>query len=1322
MEQNYRFKQELGILLFFYLAGCALLSFFLYNSWQEEEKKHFSRDQIILDTGLISSEQTYHLVVENFFRNSLDTMAVQSILREKIDAKIDAKNGAKKEEEASLRRRLYRLLTPAYNKMRKDGLMHLQFYDPDGESFLRFDQPEHHGDLLQSTRPVIAQSIDKCSAVQGFSGGRLQAAAFSYTFPIFSQGSYLGGVEVAVSVQSILVSLLHLDPGRQYSFVLHKESILPHLLTKYPQHYKKTLIHDGYLETGSSSSIEGAGLQSVDTSAINDFLRQSSFAQKSMDKKESFVFNRQVKKEFYTICFRSIADSKGGFIGYLISYARDSFPYENSREYLLWYLVDLALLTLSFFLFARLRIQGKILMSEQENLITINNTLSEGVYVQDISGKIIRVNNAASQILGFTKEEMLGRFAHDLFHFQDENKAEQNCRILQGILTDGGYDGEDYFQTKDRRLLQVRVSCRSIVKKGKATGAVVAFHDVGKRKKMEKQLRESEFVQRTLMESMPVAMVIIDEESKKIEHINSAAETLLDISVAEVVGNVCHKFICPADVNRCPISDLGQVIDSSDRVVLRAGRTPVPVMKTVRKVMINGKSKLLECFIDISARKQAEEAMMQANQAKSDFLANMSHEIRTPMNAILGMTHLTLSTDLTELQRDYLTKSHRAALSLLGILNDILDFSRVESGKMELESIDFDLCDILDNVLYVTEMKVYGKDVELTAGAHGDVPRFLKGDPLRLEQVLINLAGNAAKFTEQGYIKIWVDAVESSADEVKLIFAVQDTGVGMKPEQMDQLFQPFVQADASTSRHFGGTGLGLSISNRLITLMGGVLDVRSEEGVGSTFFFTIPFNLGEQQKLPVDIAGQHILIADSHENTCEVLLGHLTFLGARPVAVHDGNAALQLMNEENFDLLIAAKKMPDMPGRILQQKFAGSVIVIESQGKIRNTSDSLPGKEMILSRPVGYKSLVQLLQLLLKGTSGTDERGKIARFAPAQILLAEDNVVNQQVAQALLEEIGLSVSVVNNGQEALNTLKKRTFDLVFMDIQMPVLDGFEATRQIRLQPQWKDLPIIAMTAYVTEQERAEMISSGMDDHLAKPIEVEKMVTLLKKWLPVTGMEQGLITHQPSATPTPEVINTAAALPRFAGNKELFHKALVSTAATYEGCAAELEKLLEEERLEEAQFFAHTLRGVMGNIGAEHIFLLASELEESLIEKTENNRDAAIERLAAAIKEFVSHVEAMVNQTSKKGDSEQQSCDITPAVLMGDLLEALRLHRPVDSRRIMEELRGVEEVEEWYPLSLVGQLSTLVENYEFDKAFALASKLHKERPTAAGNIE
>ncbi|PIE61118.1 MAG: hypothetical protein CSA29_05005, partial [Desulfobacterales bacterium] len=778
MIQKYKTKQSVITLFMVYLVISLLVTMLLYKSWQVKETSHFTEYQVILDTGFKSSLQMYRLAMESFFYNSLNTTEVQTLL--------NGIRGASPEETNRLRGRLYRMLYPVYERMRNANLMQLQFYTHDGKSFLRFHQPGQYGDSLLKARPVIQKSIEEHRVVEGFEGGRMRAS-FSYAFPIFYEGVCIGGVEVAVSARSIIDSLKELDPGREYAFILEKERAEKYLFKQQRWLYTQAHIHPKYLQVDVNAILpESPKPLPANINTLNKRLRTDPFVQHHMDKEEAITLNQKVGNIHYTVCFLPIFNVHNLFTGYLISYSRDSFPQQNRWEYLLWYLSVLIILTAFFFLLLKLRIQSNALIREKENLFAITNTLAEGVYLQDVKGVIVWVNTAVTTLLGYKEEELLGQCAHDLFHYHEKNQqALDFCAIHQATVNGEEYDGEEIFFTKEERFVQVEVSCRSIIEDGQSAGLVVAFHDVSDRKKIEAQLMENELVQRTLMESMPVAMVIIDEKTKVIEHVNPTASEVLGLSKEKITGNVCHKFICPSDINQCPISDLNQEIDSSDRLILRSGKTPVPVLKTVRKVVIQGESKLLECFIDISMRKEAEEAMAQANQAKSNFLANMSHEIRTPMNAILGMTHLTLGTNLTAQQRDYLTKSHRAAKSLLGILNDILDFSKVEAGKMELEHIDFNLCDILDNVLYVTEMRVYGTDVELTAGLHRNVPRRLKGDPLRLEQVLINLAGNAAKFTEKGFVKIWVDSVAIADNRVNLTFAVQDSGVGMKPEKLD---------------------------------------------------------------------------------------------------------------------------------------------------------------------------------------------------------------------------------------------------------------------------------------------------------------------------------------------------------------------------------------------------------------------------------------------------------------------------------------------------------------------------------------------------------
>ncbi len=1289
-------KNFVALFIIFLISGL-LVTLLLYSSWKEKEKSHFAEYQVILDTGFHASIQMYRLAMESFFYNSLNTGEVQTLLNDTI--------GASSAEVNQLRGHLYRMLYPVYERMRSANLMQLQFFTPEGNSFLRFHQLEQYGDSLLDARPIIRKSVAEHTIVQGFEGGRMRTS-FSYAFPVFYQNSYVGGVEVAVATRSIIDSLKELASESDYAFILQKDLAEKHLFKQQRWLYTESDIHPQYLQVDANALLPESPSPLPDKlKTLNKLLRTKLSIQHRMDNEEAITHNDKVGKTHYTVCLLPITNVDELFTGYLISYTKDSFPRENRREYLLWYISVLILLSAFFILLLKLRIQSNTLIREEENLTAIANTLAEGVYVQDREGIILWVNAAVTHLLGYTEQELLGQLAHNLFHYHKKNQqALDLCAIHQAAVNREDYDGEEVFLTKDGHFIQVELSCRSIVEDGQASGLVVAFHDVSDRKEMESQLLESEQVQRTLMESMPMAMVIIDEQTKIIEHVNPAAEEVLRLPANKIVGNICHKFICPAAVNSCPISDFNQEIDSSDRVILRSGSIPVPVLKTVRRVMLQGKSKLLECFIDITMRKEAEQAMLQANQAKSDFLANMSHEIRTPMNAILGMTHITLGTDLTQQQRDYLTKSHRAAKSLLGIINDILDFSKVEAGKMKLEHIYFNLCDILDNVLYVTEMKIYDKDVILTAGIHRNVPTRIKGDPLRLEQVLINLAGNAAKFTEQGFVKIWVNSVDQGDNKVNLTFTVEDSGVGMEQKKLNELFTPFAQADASTTRRFGGTGLGLSISNRLVKLMGGTLEAESRQRIGSTFSFTIPFDIGSPEKPSINIAGLRILIVEPHQDSCEMLQEYLFSIEGIPTIAENGRIALQHLTTESFDLLFITEEIMDDIGDRLSQYFTGHQIILTPQGKKRDAVISPEKRKIVLSKPVGYTSLIQVLQLALYGSTNIEKKSHKVKFSPAEILVVEDNIVNQQVAQALLNEMGLSATLANNGQEALQILAQRDFDLVFMDIQMPVLDGFETTRKIRAQTRWKELPIIAMTAYATDKENKEIISTGMDGHLTKPIEVNKLTVTLKKWLPVKKEKKKNSTT--TALPNQSILNSEAALSRFAYNEDLFHQALRSTVDNFADCSKELSALLTQDKVDEARILIHTMRGEMGTLGAEHVYAICSKLEEDLANNKLTTIDRLIDELAHATEQFINTVHQLFENKSS----------ISPAIIfpeaietMHELLTALQHRRPLDSSKATDRLLEIKGITESYPD--ITNLVAFIDNYDFENAHILATELH-----------
>ena len=776
----------------------------------------------------------------------------------------------------------------------------------------------------------------------------------------------------------------------------------------------------------------------------------------------------------------------------------------------------------------------------------------------------------------------------------------------------------------------------------------------GEREQLLELTAQAEEESRLILENATDGILTMDGE-QRIVRFNPACEDIWGYKAEEVLGK-SFTMLIPEYAREGHLGNVHRFRDSKkggihmeDRGLKLFGLTrdgvvfPAEVGISMSEVDDNI---YYSAFIkDITERVKAENDLLEAKeiaeaatQAKGDFLANMSHEIRTPMNAVIGLSDLCMRTDLTAKQEDYLSKIHGSAISLLGIINDILDFSKIEAGRLDMEEIDFEIDQVLDNLATVAHVKTQEKGLEFLFKRDPHVPTVLVGDPLRLGQVLINLTNNAVKFTEKGEIVVDIKLLERSEERADIQISVRDTGIGMTPEQQDKLFKSFSQADTSTTRKYGGTGLGLAISKQLVEMMGGDIGVTSEPGIGSTFTFTVSLGVGEgaqEQSFATvpNLQNMHAVIADDNPTAREILRTYLESFTFRVDEAANGDDLCRLIqdSEEPYDLIVLDWLMPGMKGLDVARKIKTEIkpekdphIIMVSAFSSGDVIDK-PGGEFIdqfLSKPVSPSHLFDAVMVAF-GVRTQDSHRKVRSdefdmqtLRPVQgalILLVEDNEINQQVASEILEQAGFHVDIANHGQEALDMLEDKEYDCVLMDVQMPVMDGYTATGKIREDTRFRDLPVLAMTANATLEDRERSLESGMNEHIAKPIRPQILFTALLKWikhaqreLPANLNQATSTEDQPDLPPLPG-IDTEDGINRLGGNVKSYVNLLKKFADNQAGATDRIIDAIEDGDREQAVRLAHTLKGVSGNIGAGKLQALALNLETLL--ETDSGEDA-----------------------------------------------------------------------------------------------------------------
>jgi two-component system, sensor histidine kinase and response regulator len=914
---------------------------------------------------------------------------------------------------------------------------------------------------------------------------------------------------------------------------------------------------------------------------------------------------------------------------------------------------------------------------ELDRFFSINLDL---LCIADTDGNFRRLNHAWETTLGYELSELEGKRFLDFVHPDDMAGTLEATSILSNQQTvrtfvnryrcrDGSYRWIEWISAPAGNLIYA------------------AARDITDRKTAEEALQRTNTLLNTIIDTAPTAIIGLDLDGKVHMVWNRAAEKMLGWSAQEAMG----QFLPSVPVEKKEEFEHfrqfirnGQNLNGIDVRRLRRDGTPIDY-SIYGSPLYDGQGEItgnIAVLVDITDRKRAEQALLQAKdaaesatRAKSNFLANMSHEIRTPMNAIIGLSRLALKQNPSVKQQDYLNKIQSSARTLLGIINDILDLSKIEAGRLEINNTIFNLDKLIQNISTVIGLRAQEKGLNLSFHRDPDVPLLLMGDPLRLGQILINLIGNAVKFTDVGEIVVEIKkTAKEKRKEAFLEFSIRDTGIGMTPEQTSVIFTPFAQADASMTRRYGGTGLGLTISKQLVEQMGGTISVVSAPDVGSTFTFTVSLKPVEKKREreevhPDNLKALKVLVVDDNGEDRAILAAMLSDLSCKNVCTDSGAMALRELEKKRnrFDLVLIDWNMPGIDGIELAKWIkkhpdlpkVPKIILVTTDGweDAAGQAEELE-IEGFLTKPVDKSILLDTIMGVLdqgieyfRDVRSIDKAAsdETALIRGARILLVEDNEINRQVAKEILEGAGFIVELADNGLEAIERVANPTgpLDALLMDIQMPGMDGFEASRNIRSKLHNTALPIIAMTAHAMESDRQNCLRAGMNDYVPKPIDSARLITTLARWvkprggiLPVAGKSERPRTDIPgellSSLPG---VNIETALKRMSGNKQLLARLLLVFADNYAGAAEDIRKALSDENIDLARRLTHNLKGISGNLSADEVFVASRDLEEAIKNSDKGRAGICLAKLEKGLKKVSKTVKKLsIKDTTQKGPS------------------------------------------------------------------------------------